>query len=67
MTLEQLARHLKIQVKDFFDDTETPHSVQPMSDHAMKVRNAVTLLSEDDLEIVAGLVDVLESRKRRKG
>ena len=64
-TLEQLARHLNARMKDFFDDEAPSHqSTGSVSRHATTIRNAVNFLPEDDLEIVAGLVDVLETRRR---
>ncbi|CAA7627854.1 XRE family transcriptional regulator [Candidatus Terasakiella magnetica] len=64
LTLEQLSRHLNVAVKDFFADTEIPQG-EPISHCAMQVRNASMLLPVEDLEIVAGLIAVLESRRRK--
>lgn len=68
LTLDRLARHLNVRVIDFFaaDDEVTPGGVQELSKHALTVRNAAEFLSDDDLEIVAGLVEVLEARHHRK-
>ena len=67
VTLNQLARHLKIPVKAFFDD-EVPVSspTESLSEAATTLRNAVVLLPEDDLEVLAGLADVLKARRWRK-
>ena len=67
LTLERLARPLEVRVKDFFsDDGDMPLPVTSLSKNAQAVKNAATFMPEDDLEIVAGLIDVLESRRRRK-
>ncbi|MBI5165226.1 MAG: helix-turn-helix transcriptional regulator [Magnetospirillum sp.] len=66
LTLEQLAGCLGVAVRDFFTDSPAAAPVKPYSDFAAKVRNAADYLSEDDLEIVAGLVDVLAARGRRR-
>lgn len=66
LTLEQLARRLDVRVKDFFDETMPLPVQQPSSDSARAITNALELLPEDDLEIVAGLVGVLEARRRRR-
>lgn len=67
VTLDQLAHLLHVQVRDFFDDAPlAAPPVEPMSEAAMKVRNATLLLPDDDLEVLAGLADVLDSRRRRK-
>lgn len=65
MTLDQLSRHLNVRVVDFFDDNPISLPTEQLSEAGTKVRNAITLLPDDDLEIVAGLVDVLEARRRR--
>ena len=67
LTLEQLARHLNVRVRDFFDEDAVVPSPEPSSAFAATVRNAADILPEEDLEVVAGLVAVLEARKRREG
>ncbi len=67
VTLDRLARHLNIRVKDFFDDgPPVAATTEPLSEAAAKVRNAAVLLPEDDLEVLAGLADLLASRRRRR-
>lgn len=66
-TLEQIALVLHVLVRDFFDDAEVAGTPADMSESAIKVRNAAELLPEDDLEIVAGVIDVLGARRRKKG
>lgn len=65
-TLDRLAAVLNVRVKDFFEDIPAQAVRRVESAFAQTVRNAADLLPEDDLEIVAGLVDVLESRRRRR-
>lgn len=66
-TLEQLARHLNVAVKDFFtDEAPAPMATDDLSKHAQAVRNALAVLTEDDLEVLAGVADVLQARRRRK-
>lgn len=64
-TLEQIAVVLHVRVRDFFDDAEISGIPADMSANAVKVRNAAELLPEDDLEIVAGVIDVLGTRTNR--
>lgn len=66
VTLGQLARVLNVRIADFFENTAPAGDDGDLSDSAMVVRNAVDLLPEDDLEIVAGLVKVLEARRRKR-
>lgn len=66
VTLGQLARILNVGIADFFQDSAPADDDADMSDSAIIVRNAAEMLSEDDLEIVAGLVKVLEGRRRRR-
>ena len=67
MTLGQLAQHLNIPVKSFFEDVPLDmSSSDAMSDAKLALRNAIDLLAEDDLEILAALADVLERRHRHK-
>ncbi|MGE5478141.1 MAG: helix-turn-helix domain-containing protein [Bacteroidales bacterium] len=67
VTLERLARLLEVQVRDFFPGGDAPLlPPEPISRFALKVRNAAVLLPDDDLEVVAGLVDVLEARRGRR-
>lgn len=66
-TLEQLARHLGVAVKDFFsDEPPAPMVQEAMSPHVLAIRNALAVLPEDDLEVLAGVADVLQARRRRK-
>jgi transcriptional regulator with XRE-family HTH domain len=66
-TLEQLARHLGVAVKDFFEDTPPQPLPGPEAEFAVTVRNVLTRLTDDDIErIVTGLNDVLDARRRRK-
>ncbi len=67
LTLEQLARHLNVRIRDFFDEDAVVMVLEPSSAFAVTVRNAADILPEEDLEVVAGLVAVLEARKRREG
>ncbi len=66
-TLEQLAQHLNVRVKDFFSDEPPKPMVQEtVSPHVLAIRNALDVLPEDDLEVLAGVADVLQARRRRK-
>lgn len=66
-TLEQLARHLNVAVKDFFEDTPPSALPEPEAEFAVTVRNVLTRLSDDDIgKIVTGLNNVLDARRRRK-
>jgi len=66
-TLERLGRQLGVQTKVFFDEQfESVNSFEQVSENAIKVRNAADFLPEDDLEIIAGLVEVLEARRRKR-
>lgn len=66
-TLDQLARLLNVRIKDFFDDEGgiPPEPAFP-SASAQTLANALKLLSEDDLEVLAAVAGVLESQRRRK-
>lgn len=66
-TLEQLARLLNVRIKDFFDDEGgIPPEPSFSSANAQKLANAITLLAEDDLEVLAAVAGVLEAQRRRK-
>lgn len=67
-TLDRVARHLGVGIRNFFDEDalpETPEIIR--SPAAIAVRNATDILPDDDLEVVAGLIAVLEGRRRRSG
>lgn len=66
LTLEQLASHFGVAVRYFFADFPAPQPHGLQSETAIKVRNAADLLPEEDLEIIAGLIDVLEARRRSR-
>lgn len=66
LTLNQLAGHFGVAVGEFLSDVPIPSLQAHRSDAAAKVFNAADLLPEDDLEIVAGLVEVLLARRRHK-
>lgn len=67
LTLDRIAELLDVPTKTFLDFGEGMDRPQrPLSRHAMTVKNAADLLPDDDLEIVAGLIEVLETRRRRK-
>lgn len=64
-TLDQLARILNVRIADFFLDTlPAPGDMQTMSDSALKVLNGVKLLPEEDVELLAGIVGVMERRHK---
>lgn len=68
VTLEQLAKLLEVPLTDFFvtvDAGDVFPAVDSQSRYAQAVRNAVALLPDEDLEIVAGLCNVLEGRRKR--
>jgi transcriptional regulator with XRE-family HTH domain len=66
VTLDLVARCLRVPLADLFRDSQPVGSSQGRrSRHALKVSNAADYLSEDDLEIVAGIIRVLERRRRR--
>lgn len=66
-TLEQLARHLHVAVKEFFtDERPSPMPQEAVSPHVLAIRNALDVLPEDDLEVLAGVAEVLQARRRRK-
>lgn len=64
-TLEQIARILRVHLKDFFEDQMSVEDQPSSSKNALIVRNAPDFLSEDDLDIVATLVEKLAELKRR--
>ncbi|GHU04404.1 transcriptional regulator [Alphaproteobacteria bacterium] len=64
-TLERLAHHLRVKVRDFFDEDEYP-PVKPVSGSGQRLLNAIDLLSEDDLDVLADIAALLESRRRRQ-
>lgn len=65
-TLEQLARHLHVSVRDFFEDAPPEPLPSPEAEFAVMVRNVLTRLSDNDLKgIVTGLNEVLDARQRR--
>ncbi len=66
-TLEQLARHLSVSIKDFFEDAPPSALPEPEAQFAVTVRNVLTRLSDNELEgIITGLNYVLDARRRRK-
>ncbi len=66
-TLEQLARHLNVAVKDFFEDTPPAPLPEPEAGFAVTIRNVLTRLTDDDIEnVISGLNGVLDARRRRK-
>lgn len=66
LTLESLARHLDVGMKDFFDDNVGAMAPPGgSSNHAKTVRNAADLHPKEDLEIIAGLIKVLRARRRK--
>ena len=53
-------------MKDFFDDNVVAMAPPDgLSKHAKTVRNAADLHPEDELEIIAGLINVLRARWRK--
>lgn len=66
-TLDQLARLLDVQLRDFFENTPVTMAPSSMSASAQAVVNALRLLPDQDIEILAGVAAVLESQQRRKG
>lgn len=66
-TLDQLARLLNVRIKDFFNEEGgIPPETSFSSASAQKLANAITLLTEDDLEVLAAVAGVLEAQRRRK-
>lgn len=65
LTLNNLAGKLGISIASFFvAEGEATPSTETTSKAAMTVRNAADVLPADDLEILAGLTRVLETRRR---
>ncbi|MEN2980939.1 helix-turn-helix transcriptional regulator [Tistrella bauzanensis] len=63
-TLEKLAHVLNVQIADFFTDIDPGEGETPaLSESAIKVLNGVKLLPEEDVELLAGIVGVLERRR----
>lgn len=61
------ARLLNVRIKDFFNEEGgIPPQPSFSSASAQKLANAITLLAEDDLEVLAAVAGVLESQRRRK-
>lgn len=65
-TLERLARHLRVPIRDFFADDALPQDAQPLSPNQQKVYNSVSLLSEGDLDLLADFITLLQARQRRR-
>jgi len=67
ITLEKLGQIFEVPIRDFFDEnlSESPNQPEPKSKHAAIVANAVELLPDEDLEIVAGVIGVLENQRRK--
>ncbi|CCQ72771.1 helix-turn-helix domain-containing protein [Magnetospira sp. QH-2] len=65
VTLEQVAGRLNVNILDFFEDVAIRSTDDDtLSDNAKTVRNAAELLPESDLEILVGVIGVLDSRRR---
>lgn len=64
MTLANLAEALGQPLQALFDKASPARSAKKVSKNAARVANAAQVLDEDDLEILAGVVRVLEGRKR---
>ena len=63
LTLNSLAEKLGVPLTAFFDaDEQIPTQAGKISKAARTIRNSADVLPEDDLEILAGLVRVLEGR-----
>jgi len=64
--IEALAGRLGVGVKVFFDEY-VPEKAPPdeLSKHANTVRHAAELSWEEDLEIIAGSIMVLQVRRRK--
>lgn len=65
LTLEELGRRLEVGLADFFDPEAVVAEAEALSQNAKTIRNSINLLPEEDLEIVAGLIGVLEARRRK--
>ena len=63
-TLDNLAGHLGVPIKELFDDVPRAEVAAP-SGSAQSVLNALNYLSEEDVEVLAGLARVLEERRRK--
>ncbi len=64
VALETLAEKLGCSPSAFFDDITIKNEDKKHSAAAQKVLNAIELLDENDIEILAGLVEVLEKNKK---
>lgn len=63
-TLEMLSQRLHVQMKDFFQDTDIEPRGPAHSGAARTIINAIDILPDEDLEILVGVVKVLEKRHR---
>jgi len=63
ITLQQLSERLKVHIRDFFERTSALEGEPKTSKAARTVMNAAEHMSDDDLEILAGLSKVLEKRR----
>jgi transcriptional regulator with XRE-family HTH domain len=65
-TLEQLARIFEVPVKDFFEESQPTDTATAQGKYAGKIRSAPDLLPENDQEIIAGLIDLMATQRRRE-
>lgn len=63
-TLELLSQRLHVQMKDFFQETDVEPHGPAHTGAARTIANALDILSDEDLDILAGVVKVLEKRRR---
>ena len=63
VALEMLARKLDCSVRDFFDDAGVVSTNSDHSDAAKTVLNALELLPEEDVELLAGMAELLTKRR----
>ena len=64
LTLDQVAEKLGCPIGALFEDVEGRREPPKLSKHAARVANAVDVLPEEDLEVLASIVRVFEGRRR---
>lgn len=65
LTLSEVARALEVPLADFFEGINAPAGVtDTLSDSARQVINGLKVLPEEDVALLAGIVGVMERRRR---
>lgn len=63
-TIETMAQKLGCSVSQFFDGAPINEPTEQRSDAALAVLNALELLPDEDIELLAGMADMLEKRRK---